>query len=282
VDNTLNPTSLDVLGILNQYNLKPDKRLGQNFLIDEVSLQNIVEFAQISEKDTVLEIGSGLGSLTRHLASKAKLVITVEIDHRLIKPLVISLTPYPNTQIIHEDILTVQLDQIIDDEDYLVVANIPYYITSSLIRHIMEASLPPERIILTVQEEVAERICASSGNMSLLALSVQIYGTPRIKARIPSSAFFPQPKVDSAVIRIDFFSSPRIQSHLIDDFFRLSKAGFSQKRKTLRNSISGGMNLPPDATANLLSSANINPSRRAETLSIDEWIKLVENFQEKF
>ena len=117
--------------------------------------------------------------------------------------------------------------------------------------------------------------------MSLLALSVQIYGIPSIKARIPSEAFLPQPKVDSAVIRIDMFSTPRVQSHLIGDFFRLTKAGFSQKRKTLRNSISGGMNLPPDTIAKLLISSKIDPSRRAETLSIDEWINLAENFQKQ-
>jgi 16S rRNA (adenine1518-N6/adenine1519-N6)-dimethyltransferase len=143
---------------------------------------------------------------------------------------------------------------------YLVVANIPYYITSALIRHLLEAHLPPTRLTLTVQREVAQRIVAGPGDMSLLALSVQVYGQPSILARIPSGAFYPSPNVDSAVIRVDLFPAPLIPYPLLDDFFRLAKAGFSQKRKTLRNALSGGMHWTPSQAAEYLQAANIDPS----------------------
>jgi 16S rRNA (adenine1518-N6/adenine1519-N6)-dimethyltransferase len=161
---------------------------------------------------------------------------------------------------------------------YLVVANIPYYITSALIRHLLEARLKPTRLVLTVQREVAARICAGPGELSLLALSVQVYGDPKIAAYLPAGAFEPPPKVDSAVVRVDLLSHPRIDPASVESFFRLARAGFSQKRKTLRNAISAGLGLPADRTASLLAGAGIDPQRRAETLSVEEWGRLVQMF----
>jgi 16S rRNA (adenine1518-N6/adenine1519-N6)-dimethyltransferase len=140
----------------------------------------------------------------------------------------------------------------------------------------LEAELRPQRLVLTVQREVAERICAQPGDLSLLALSVQVYGTPSVTARIPAGAFYPPPKVDSAVVRVDLLPEPRIPHAQLGDFFKLAKAGFSQKRKTLRNSLSGGLGLPPAQTEALLRSAGIDPQRRAETLAVEEWKVLVE------
>jgi 16S rRNA (adenine1518-N6/adenine1519-N6)-dimethyltransferase len=158
---------------------------------------------------------------------------------------------------------------------YLVVANIPYYITSAVIRHLLEARTRPRRLVLTVQREVAQRITAVPGEMSLLALSVQLYGQPQVVAYIPASAFYPSPKVDSAVIRTDLFPAPRIPDASIPTFFRLAKSGFSQKRKTLRNSLSAGLACPPAEAEQLLHAAGIDPQRRAETLSLEEWGRVV-------
>ena len=163
---------------------------------------------------------------------------------------------------------------------YLVVANIPYYITSALIRHLLETDYRPKRLVLTVQQEVAKRICASPGDMSLLALSIQLFGSPRVEAHISSGAFYPAPKVDSSVIRVELYGQPLIPNLLIPDFFRLVRAGFSQKRKTLRNALAGGLAWSPSRTEALLYAANIDPGRRAETLNFDEWGILVEKFRD--
>ena len=262
---------LDAGALLKRYHLHAHKGLGQNFLQDPLALEAIVAAAEIQPQDTVLEIGPGLGSLTRYLAVAAKAVVAVELDEKLIPPLKTVLSPYQNIQIIHGDILKLSPQELIPENDYLVVANIPYYITSAVIRHLLESQSKPRRIVLTIQEEVAQRICAKPGDMSLLALSVQVYGAPRIAAHIPAEAFFPAPKVDSAVLVVDIYPTPRINEELLDAFFRLVKAGFSQKRKTLRNSLSSGLHISPANAAQFLTRADIDPQRRAETLSIDEW-----------
>jgi 16S rRNA (adenine1518-N6/adenine1519-N6)-dimethyltransferase len=265
---------LDIPGLLRRYGLRPDKSLGQNFLLDDSALSQVIEAAQITPEDTVLEIGAGLGSLTRYLAASARIVVAVELDSSLIPPLKQVVGQFHNVHVVEGDILALDPAQLISSSDYLVVANIPYYITSALIRHLLEAKLPPRRLVLTIQQEVARRICASPGEMSLLALSVQVYGQPNIVSHIPASAFYPPPKVDSAIIRIDLYPSPLIPAPLLDTFFLLIKAGFSQKRKTLRNALSGGLRLPPTRVETLLSSVEIDPRRRAETLSLAEWHRL--------
>jgi len=262
---------LNAAAILKRYGLRADKRLGQNFLQDPASLEKIVLAAEISQEDSVLEIGPGLGSLTRYLACSARKVTAVELDAGLLSLLEAVLAPHQNVRVVHGDILELEISNLIDQPDYLVVANIPYNITSAVIRHLLESTPKPRRVVLTVQKEVAERICAKPGDLSLLALSVQVYGKPQIAARIPADAFFPAPKVDSVVLRIDIYPHPLIQNELLKTFFLLIKAGFGQKRKTLRNSLSSGLHISPADAESLLSSAEIDPKRRAETLSIDEW-----------
>jgi 16S rRNA (adenine1518-N6/adenine1519-N6)-dimethyltransferase len=265
---------LNAPDLLKQYGLRADKRLGQNFLQDPYALERIVHAAEIHPTDTVLEIGPGLGSLTRYLAAAAQKVVAVELDDKLFPPLEAVITPYRNIDLVHGDILEIEPNKIIEQQEYLVVANIPYYITSALIRHLLQSEPKPRRIVLTIQKEVAERICADPGDLSILALSVQVYGQPRIATQIPAGAFFPTPKVDSSVLVVDIYSSPRVDKKFLDIFFQLIKAGFSQKRKKLRNSISAGMRQAPAETEKLLRAAGIDPQRRAETLSLEEWGQL--------
>jgi 16S rRNA (adenine1518-N6/adenine1519-N6)-dimethyltransferase len=267
---------LDAAALLKRFGLRADKRLGQNFLQDSSALEKIVEAAEINDADDVLEVGPGLGSLTRYLAVSARRVTAVELDEKLLPPLRAVTAPYRNVRLIHGDILELSPSELIERPDYLVVANIPYYITSAVIRHLLESDPKPRRVVLTVQKEVAERICAKPGNLSLLALSVQVYGKPEIAARIPAGAFFPAPKVDSAILKIDIYKDPLIPKETLETFFKLIKAGFGQKRKTLRNSLSSGLHIPPAEAEALLTRANINPMRRAETLSMEEWKTLCE------
>ena len=269
---------LNVTDLLKQYGLRADKRLGQNFLQDPYALEKVVQVAEIIPTDTVLEIGPGMGSLTRYLAAAAKNVVAVELDDRLFPPLEAVITPYDNIHLIHGDVLDMEPNEIVEQQDYLVVANIPYYITSAVIRHLLEANPRPRRIVLTIQKEVAERICAGLGDMSLLALSVQVYGQPRIAARISAGAFYPVPKVDSSVLLVDIYPAPIIPKEQLDNFFLLIKAGFSQKRKKLRNSLSAGMRLSKEVTEALLHATDIDPQRRAETLNLTEWGKLSEQY----
>ena len=273
--------ALDVPGLLRTQGLTPRKGLGQNFLTDPVVLGKVVEAADVTAEDAVLEIGPGLGSLTRHLARAARQVTAVEIDGNLIPLLQQVLAAEHNVRVIHADILELDPAEIMGSDPYLVVANIPYYITSAILRHLLDSSNRPQRLVLTVQREVAERICAMPGDLSLLALSVQVYGSPRPVLRIPAGAFYPPPKVDSITLRIDLHPQPRIPAARLDAFFRLAKAGFSQKRKTLRNALSGGLGWKANRGAQLLQAAQIDPQRRAETLTIDEWARLTAEFLEE-
>ena len=267
--------------LLRQFGLRPDKRLGQNFLVDEAAIQKIVDIAEITPEDTVLEIGPGTGGLTARLAQQAHQVVAVELDGRLMPLLEQALSPHPNVRLVQGDILALDPARLVEAPGYLVVANIPYYITSALIRHLLEARRQPRRLVLTVQREVAERICASPGEMSILALSVQVYGQPQVRARIPAGAFYPSPKVDSAVVRVDLYSQPAIPASLLEAFFRLAKAGFSQKRKTLGNALAASLAWSKDQAQALLLAAGIDPRRRAETVSLEEWEALAQRYVEK-
>ena len=279
MDLPVNLPPLDIPKLLRQAGLQPDKRLGQNFLLDEAVLDHIVEAAQVTDTDFVLEIGAGLGSLTRHLACVAREVIAVEVDKRLIPLLKEVLASLNNVRILQGDILSLYVTPLLPESGYLVVANIPYYITSAIIRHLIELPVPPKSFVLTIQREVAERICAEPGEMSLLAISVQVYGFPHIVTHVPASAFYPTPEVDSSVVRVDLFPEPLIAPAMTDVFFRLVKAGFSQKRKTLRNALAGGLGMPPGQVEPMLRNAGIDPMRRAETLSIAEWERVVRAYQ---
>jgi 16S rRNA (adenine1518-N6/adenine1519-N6)-dimethyltransferase len=271
-------TPLNIASLLREHGLHPDKSLGQNFLQDSDALEKIVRAAEIQAEDTVLEIGPGLGSLTRHLAVAAKSVTAVELDRSLLPVLEAVLAPYPNTRVVAGDILQFEPRNLVPAADYLVVANVPYYITSAIFRHLLENTPRPRRIVLTIQKEVAERVCAQPGDLSLLALSIQVYGQPKIVVAIPAEAFYPAPKVDSAVIRVDLNPTPLIPLPLLNTFFRIAKAGFSQKRKTLRNSLSAGLAISTSDAFQLLERASIDPQRRAETLSIPEWHLLCEQY----
>lgn len=278
LSSSLDLPPLHVPALLRKYGLKPDKRLGQVFLVEPIALQRVVEAAEILTGDSVLEIGAGLGSLTRYLAAAASKVVAVEVDERIMPALQEILTPFTNISLVYGDILELDPAELMGQAGYLVVANIPYYITSLIMRHLLETRLRPQRVVLTVQREVAGRICAQPGEMNLLALSVQVYGKPLVAAYIPAGSFYPLPKVDSAVIRVDIYPTPVIPYTHLNLFFRLAKAGFSQKRKTLRNALAGGLAWKTEQVEQLLQAASIDPRRRAETLSLEEWQRLVEGF----
>ena len=273
MDPTIKLAPLQLSALMEQYNIKPSKGLGQNFLVEDGVLRKVVQAADITPEDEVLEIGPGLGSLTRYLAYIAHRVVAVELDRKMIAPLAHVLSPYDNVEIIQGDILEQDLATLFTKSGYLVVANIPYYITSAVIRHLLETEYKPQRVVLTIQKEVAQRVCAQE-TRNLLALSVQVYGTPTIAARVPAGAFFPRPNVDSAVLRVDLYPEPLIPSHELDLFFRLAKAGFSQKRKTLRNALSAGMQMPKADVETRLTAVDIDAGRRAETLDLEEWKRL--------
>lgn len=271
-------SAVNVPALLRRYGLRPRKSLGQNFLVSEAALRQVVQAAALPPGAEVLEIGPGLGSLTVQLARVAARVVAVEKDQALLPPLREVLAPFPNVELIAGDALALSPAQVFSQSGYFVVANIPYYITSALLRHLLSASPRPRRLVLTVQREVAERICAAPGALSLLALSVQVFGQPSIQARLPAGAFYPPPKVDSAVVRVDLFPQPRVPEPLLDTFFRLTKAAFAQKRKTLSNALAAGLGWPRPQTSAWLKSIGVDPRRRAQTLSLDEWVALTRSF----
>ncbi|HWQ03982.1 MAG TPA: 16S rRNA (adenine(1518)-N(6)/adenine(1519)-N(6))-dimethyltransferase RsmA [Longilinea sp.] len=270
---------LAIPALLRKYNLTAKKGLGQNFLLDAAALEKIVTAAEIPPQASVLEIGPGLGSLTRYLARAARQVVAVELDASLIPALQEVLVGEKNVTIVHGDILKQDIGALISDPGYLVVANIPYYITSAVIRHLLEAQVKPSRLVLTMQKEVAARICAKPGDLSMLALGVQVYGEPRAVAHIPAGAFYPPPKVDSTVLRVDLYPQSKISADLMNDFFHLAKVAYAQKRKTLRNTLSAGLHWPPEKVLKILTSAGIDPMRRAETVRLDEWEILVQAYR---
>ncbi|HOZ37355.1 MAG TPA: 16S rRNA (adenine(1518)-N(6)/adenine(1519)-N(6))-dimethyltransferase RsmA [Anaerolineaceae bacterium] len=269
---------LNIQPLLKRYGIQPKKSLGQNFLVEPAGLMKVINAAELCGDEEVLEIGAGLGSLTYLLAQTCARVSAVEIDRHMLEPLAEALKLFSNVQIVPGDILELDPAKLVNQENYVVVANIPYYITSAIIRHLLEAKLKPSRVILTIQKEVAQRIVARDGKMSLLSLSVFIFGEPEIVGTIPAGSFFPAPDVDSAVLRIRLHPEPLIPAPQLDQFFKLAHAGFGQKRKTLRNSLSSGLSLPTGEVEARLIKAEIDPSRRAETLSVAEWARLVTKF----
>jgi 16S rRNA (adenine1518-N6/adenine1519-N6)-dimethyltransferase len=260
--------------LLDVFDIAPKKSLGQNFLHDPNALEKIVSIAELMPEDTVLEVGPGTGTLTVALAQSAAHVIAVEIDGRLLPVLQRTLGDFPNVEVIHADILETDVEALIGPRNYSVVANLPYYITSAVMRHLLEVRHKPQRLILTMQEEVAERLVAKPGDMSILAVGIQFYGKARIVARLGAGAFWPRPEVSSAVVRIDVAEHPQVDVPDEADFFRVVRAGFGQKRKQLRNSLGAGLGLTHPESVAVLEEAGIDPARRAETLSIHEWAAL--------
>jgi 16S rRNA (adenine1518-N6/adenine1519-N6)-dimethyltransferase len=271
--------------ILEKFNAMPSKRLGQNFLTDKNILRKIIAAADIKKSDIVLEVGPGTGILTAELAKRAKKVIAIEKDKKMIEVLAQALKDFKNVEVINQDILKFNIDK-----KYKVVANIPYYLTSALIRKFLEDKNQPSQMILMIQKEVAQRICALSPNMSMLSVSVQFYAKPEILFYVSKNSFWPAPKVDSAVIKITPHSDLSFPTSVMsfptpvmsfprrressDLFFKIVKAGFSAPRKQLAGNLSKGLKIKKEEVEKLLVQNNIDPKQRAETLSVEDWKKL--------
>jgi 16S rRNA (adenine1518-N6/adenine1519-N6)-dimethyltransferase len=249
----------------------PKKSLGQHWLKDRDVLANIAEEAGISENDTVLEIGPGLGTLTSELLRRAKKVVAVELDGDLARKLP-GQFPGKELEVINQDILTFDLRNL--PEDYVVVANVPYYITSKIVQLLTTAVNKPRTIVLLIQKEVAERMAARPGEMSILAVSSQVYAEVRLGEVVPAALFTPPPKVDSQVVILEMRQKPQVTPEDEKHFFRIVKAGFSAKRKKLRSSIASGLHISKPEAEKLLKDASISPEDRAEELSIDDWARL--------
>ena len=297
----MNDGPIRLAELLKRHGLHLKKGLGQNFLADPVHLDRIVAAAELARDDVVIEVGPGVGTLTARLAGQAGRVVAVELDSSLLPALRETLAGHDNVAIVQGDILQLDPGQLsmvngqlpivnetppadsgslaIDNYPltighYKVVANLPYYITSAAIRHLLTAAPPPALLVLTVQREVAQRIVARPPQMSLLAVSVQYFADPEIVARIPAGAFYPPPKVDSAILRLRLRPQPAVNASSEETFFRVVRAGFSQPRKQLHNSLKSGLALPAEAVQALLAVAGIAPERRAETLTLEEWGQL--------
>ncbi len=248
-----------------------NKTLGQHWLTDKPTLEEICDFAEVNKDDTVLEVGPGLGTLTEYLQGRAGKVVAVEYDQKLALELAAKFAN-TNVEIQSEDILQFDLTQL--PKGYKVVANIPYYLTSNLLRVLCESPHPPKIMTLLVQKEVAERIAAKPGELSLLAVSVQFYCEVKLGELVPAYLFTPPPKVDSQIIRLDYRTTPLFADVDVDKFFKIVKAGFSERRKKLRSSLSGGLNIDKSQAESLLQKAGIDPNKRAQELSLQQWYEL--------
>lgn len=251
--------------------LQNKKSLGQHWLRDRDVLAGIAQVAGIHQTDTVLEIGPGLGTLTSELLRRAARVVAVELDVDLARKLP-GQFPGKHLEVVNQDILTYDLSQL--PKDYVVVANVPYYITSKIVEYLLTSAHRPRTIVLLVQKEVAERLAAQPGDMSILAVSAQIYAEVSLGDVVPAHFFVPPPKVDSQVVVMETRAQPIITPDQEKAFFRVVKAGFSAKRKKLRSSLAGGLGISKQATEELLAQAAINPDQRAEALSLTEWQRL--------
>ncbi len=268
----------DIKKTLKAFGAHTKKDLGQHFLIDEKALDKIVEGADISKSDLIVEVGPGMGILTRELCKQANQVIAIELDKTMLSVVKTACIKYANLKVENLDILKFDTSGL---KSYKVVSNLPYYITSPTIRMFLEAENKPDEMVILVQREVAERIAAKPGRMSILAISVQYYGNPSIVDIVPRTSFFPAPKVDSAILKIKIYKKPLFD---VDKklFFRIVKSGFSVKRKQLINSLSGGLGLSRMKTERWLVGAGISPQMRAEALSMTEWHSLYLKYQELF
>ncbi len=279
--------------LLQQYHLRPSKRLGQHFLISQKALEKIIQTAELSKKDVVLEVGPGLGILTEQLAQRVKKVIAVEKDKKMAQTLKEILKDYQNVEIIQGDILTIQIQGLplritslakgkgvserttLELKRYKLVANIPYYLTSPLIRLFLESRTPPQLMALLIQKEVAQRICAQPPRMSLLAVAVQFYSQPQVISKVSKKCFWPQPKVDSAIIKIIPRRPVVASQEARKRFFQIVKAGFSSPRKQLANNLFQKLNLDRQKIKKALTEYGLNPQARAENLSVKDWLKFV-------
>ncbi len=263
--------------------LRPRKGLGQHYLTDPDILADIVAAAELPPAAVVIEVGPGPGALTAALAPVSGRLIAIELDNKLAPLLAELYEDWPQVHIIHADALQLSPTQALTQTGgvapYYALGNIPYYITSPLLRHFLEAELPPERMVFTIQLDVAQRIVARPPRMSLLAVSVQVYARPRIVRKLPPGAFTPPPKVHSAVLRLDVLPQPQVAPEQREAFFRVVRAGFGQKRKTLRNSLAAGLHLSTTVTESAIRAAGLNPKQRAQELDISQWLRLMAEIQ---
>lgn len=269
--------------ILEKYNFQFKKSLGQNFLVDLNILRKIVDAAQLTSDKAAIEIGPGIGSLTEQLAKVAGKVLAVEIDRRLLPILADTLSPYPHVDIVHGDVLDMDMRQLITThfspgQKISVVANLPYYVTSAILMKLLEEKLPLENIVVMIQKEVAERIAAAPGSKAYGSLSIvaQFYAETELVGIVPRGVFIPQPNVDSAVLRLKIREKPPVELLNEKNFFHLIRVSFSQRRKTLSNNLLNGLFQKEEKAhmLSLLEEAGIDPVRRAETLSIQEFARL--------
>jgi len=272
--------------LLRQFGFKPKKRLGQHFLVDEAVLERILSAAELSPGDIVVEVGPGLGILTEGLARQGAKVIAVELDSKLVVLLKKRLAAFPDVKIVRADILEVVPRELLQDNlpaselgrGYKVIANLPYYITSPVLSHFLEAQPQPSKMVVMVQKEVGEAIAATPGKMRLLSVKTQFYSQPAIISYVPAASFYPPPKVDSVILRLDIYSQPPIEVSDVAGFFDIVMHGFRSPRKQLRNSLAHSLGMPPSQVASLLGKAGIEAKRRAETLSLEEWRELWKTF----
>jgi 16S rRNA (adenine1518-N6/adenine1519-N6)-dimethyltransferase len=277
-------TPLRTRAILEKYGFSFKKSLGQNFLIDTNILRRIVDYAELTSSSAAIEIGPGIGALTEQLAKRSKKVIAFEIDQRLLPILKETLAPYPHTEVIHEDILKADVRGMIEMhlqgiEDIMVVANLPYYVTTPIIMKLLEEDLPIRGIVCMLQKEVADRISAKPGTKDYgsLSIAVQYYTEAETVMTVPKTVFIPQPNVDSAVIRLTKRKEPPVQVEDEGFFFQVIRSSFAQRRKTLLNNLTS---LLPDGKQKkeqiiaALDEAGIDPIRRGETLSIEEFARI--------
>ncbi|WP_034600666.1 16S rRNA (adenine(1518)-N(6)/adenine(1519)-N(6))-dimethyltransferase RsmA [Clostridiisalibacter paucivorans] len=275
--------------LLQNHGFRFSKSLGQNFLIDGNIIDKICDGAKITEKDNILEIGPGIGTLTQELCNRADKVVAIEIDKRLIPILEDTLSPYDNLDIINDDILNIDLIGLVKNRfhnsEVKVVANLPYYITTPIIIKLLEDRVKLDSIVVMVQKEVAQRMNASPGGKDYGALSVavQYYCEPEIIVNVPKTVFMPMPNVDSAVIALKVHRSPRVS---VDDevlFFKIVKTAFGKRRKTLSNSLStGGLGIEKKDIVRILEKLNIDPKRRAETLDIEDFAKITKEIYNQY
>ena len=255
------------------------KSLGQNFLVDGRVRAKIVDAADISPDDTIVEIGPGRGFLTKALAERAGRVVAVELDDGLVPRLRETFADSGHVEIVHGDARTIDIGSLVGEaREYKVVANLPYYAATPIVRRFLEDEHRPTTLVVMVQREVGQEMTASPGKMGILSVATQVYGSARIVATVLSRAFRPSPNVTSAVLRIDTYDEPAVAFEEADKFFTLVRAGFSARRKQLHNSLRNGLDMDPDAVLTMLSDAGISPTRRAQTLSIDEWRDLYREY----
>ncbi len=265
---------------LRSHNMRANKRMGQHFLVDRGILRSIAAAARLTSDDTVIEVGPGTGLLTRELHSGAGAVIAVELDRGMVALLHETFAGVPNVHVVEGDILTFPPEQLltrhslVHPQRYKVVANLPYNITSPVLRHFLHAAVPPTVMVVMVQQEVGRSITAPPGDMRLLSVSVQTFARASVVRRVSAHSFHPAPKVDSLVLRLETLENPPIPTDEVAGFLDFVGAGFHSPRKQLHNSFAHGLCASPQYVSELLSRGSIDPVRRAETLSVDEWVRL--------